>query len=239
MMRRWCGAVVIALATRMAGAQVSDPFASAVRELLEPRGETGERPVVQAALARIYSPSDTRPLWSLRDGRPTVEASAAIDALASAESHGLVSEDYDVTALWELAFTAEVSRTDAARFDVALTRAVTGFLADLRFGRVEPAAVRFDLPNVEEDPVELAGLVTAVARAVDVAAAVDAAAPAYAGYRALERALARYRALAWDTTLRAPERAGATIRPGNHYAAVPALARLLRAWATACGRVSV
>jgi murein L,D-transpeptidase YcbB/YkuD len=195
----------------MAGAQASDPFTSAVRALLMPRGETGDRPVEQAALARIYSPSDSRPVWSRRDGHLTVQASAAIDALASAESHGLVSEDYDVTALWELAFTAEVSRADAARFDVALTRAMTRFLADLRFGRIEPAAVRFDLPNVE-DPIELATLVTAVARAADVQAAVAGATPAYAGYQALERALARYRALARDTTLRAPERVATTIR---------------------------
>ena len=229
MARRWYGAIMITLAAPVAGAQVSDAFASAVRELLAPPAESIERPVQQAALARIYSPSDTRPLWTLRDGRPTPQASAAIGALASAESHGLVSEDYGVAALWELAFTAEVSRTDAARFDVALTRSMARFLADLRFGRVEPAAVRFDLPNVEPDPVELAALVTFVARAADVPAAVGAAAPAYAGYQALEHALARYRALARDTTLRVPERAATTIRPGTRYAGVPALARLLEA----------
>jgi murein L,D-transpeptidase YcbB/YkuD len=229
MMRGWCGAILIAMAARMVGAQASDPFAQAVRALLVPRGESGDRPVEQAALARIYPPSDSRPLWSQPDGRPTVQASAAIGALASAESHGLVSEDYDVTALWELAFTAEVSRTDAARFDVGLTRSMTRFLADLRFGRIDPATVRFDMPNVEQNPIELAMLVTAVARAADAPAAVARAAPAYAGYQALERALARYRALARDTTLRAPERAATTIRVGDRSAGVSALARLLRA----------
>ena len=134
MTRRWYGAIMITLAAPVAGAQVSDAFASAVRELLAPREETIARPVEQAAVARIYSRSDTRPLWTLRASRPTAQASAAIGALASAESHGLVSEDYDVTALWELAYTAEVSPTDAARFavrcsadsldDVALERAL-------------------------------------------------------------------------------------------------------------------
>jgi murein L,D-transpeptidase YcbB/YkuD len=228
MMRRSCGAIVIALAARMAGAQASDPFAQAVQALLVLRGETGDRPAEQAALARIYPPSDSRPLWSLLGGRPTVQAFAAINALASAESHGLASEDYDVTALWELSFTAEVSRTDAARFDVALTRSMTRFLADLRFGRIDPAAVRFDVRNVA-DPVELATLVTAVARAADVPAAVAGATPVYAGYQALERALARYRTLARDTTLRAPGRTAATIRSGDRYAGVSMLARLL--WA--------
>jgi murein L,D-transpeptidase YcbB/YkuD len=139
-----------------------------------------------------------------------------------------VSEDYDVTALWALWFTAEVSQTAAARFDVALTRAMTRFLADLRFGRIDPATVRFDLPNVG-DPVELATLVAAVAGAPDVTAAVAGAAPAYADYQALERALARYRALARDTALRAPERTATTIRVGDRYVGVSALARLLRA----------
>ena len=219
---------MIALAARTAGAQASDPFASAVRALLVMRGETDDRPAEQVALVRMYPPSDSRPLWTLPDGRPTVQASAAIGALASAESHGLVSEDYDVTALWELWFTAEVSRADAARFDVALTRTMIRFLADLRFGRIDPASVRFDLPNVE-DLVALATLITAVARAADVPAAVAAATPAYAGYQALERALARYRALARDTTLRTPERVATTIRAGDRYAGTLALARWL--WA--------
>src|SRR5512133_3919779 len=73
MMRRWCGAIMMALSARMAGAQASDPFASAVQALL---AETGDRPAEQAALARIYPPSDTRPLWSGGDGRPTAQASA-------------------------------------------------------------------------------------------------------------------------------------------------------------------
>ena len=229
MMRRWCGAILIAMAARMAGAQASDQFASAVQALLVPSGERGDRPVEQAALARIYPPSNSRPLWSHPDGRPTRQASAAIDALASAESHGLESEDYDVTALWELSFTAEVSRTAAAQFDVALTRSMTRFLADLRFGRIDPAVARFDLPNVEQNPIEVAALVMAVARAADVPAAVAGATPAYAGYQALERALARYRALARDTTLRPPERAATTIRAGDRYAGTRALARLLLA----------
>ncbi len=229
MTRRWFGAVSIALAARVAGAQTTDPFAAAVRALVAQGGETGDRPVEQAALARLYPPSDSRPLWSRPDGRPTIQASAAIGALASAESHGLVSDDYDVTALWELWFTAEVSRTEAARFDVALTRAVMRFLADMRFGRIDPATVHFDLPPNVVDPSELARLVMALTHAADVPAAVAAATPAYMGYQALERALTRYRALARDTTLRAPERAATTIRVGDRYAGLPALARLLRA----------
>ena len=229
MVRRWSAVIMIALAPGVTGAQATDPFASAVRSLVDQRGESSDRPVEQATLVRIYPPMDSRPLWSLPDGRPTAQASAAIAAMASAESHGLVSEDYDVTALGVLSFTADVSRADAARFDVALTCALTRFLADLRFGRIDAAQVRFDLPNVERDPIELAALVMTVARASDVPAAVTAAAPAYAGYQALERALARYRTLAGDTTLRAPPRVATTIRVGDRYTGVSALARWLSA----------
>jgi murein L,D-transpeptidase YcbB/YkuD len=75
--------------------------------------------------------------------------------------------------------------------------------------------------------VDLAALAGAVARATDVSAAVGGVEPPYTGYRALERALARYRVLAADTSLRPPRRTGRTIRPGDPYADLPALARLL------------
>jgi len=73
-MRRWCGAIVIALGARMAGAQASDPFASAVRALLVSRGETDNRPVEQAALEHIYG-AVVRGLLSddgCRSARPAV-----------------------------------------------------------------------------------------------------------------------------------------------------------------------
>jgi murein L,D-transpeptidase YcbB/YkuD len=53
--------------------------------------------------------------------------------------------------------------------------------------------------------------------------------PRYGGYRALERALARYRVLAADSTLRAPRRPAASVRPGDDYDDLPALVRLLAA----------
>ena len=49
---------MIALGARMAGAQASDPFASAVRAFLVSRGETDNRPVEQAALEHIYGALD-------------------------------------------------------------------------------------------------------------------------------------------------------------------------------------
>jgi murein L,D-transpeptidase YcbB/YkuD len=219
--------MVMALAPQVAGAQASDQFESAVQALMDQ--ESSDRPIEQATLARVYRLSNGRPVWSLPDGHATDQASSAIAAMASAESHGLVSEDYDVTALWVLSFTADVSRADAARFDVALTCALTRFLADLRFGRINAAQVRFDLPNVERDPIELAALVMTVARASDVPAAVTAAAPAYSGYQALERGLSRYRTLASDTTLRAPPRVASTVRVGDRYGGVSVLARWLQA----------
>jgi len=219
---------MFALAARISGAQESDPFAAAVQALLAQGGDTSERPLERAAMARIYPVLGSGPLWIRSDGSPTVQAFAAIDVLASAGSRGLASADYEAAGLLELVPPAGATRAAGAGFDVALTRSMTRFLADLHFGRVDPGAVRFDLPNVS-NPVELAALVTAVARAPDVETAVADAEPPYAGYQALRRALARYRVLAADTLLRPPRRVATTIRPGDRYADVPALARLL--WA--------
>ena len=51
--------------------------------------------------------------------------------------------------------------------------------------------------------------------------------PSYAGYRALIRALLRYRALATDTSLRPPARVARSVRPGNAYSEALLLAQYL------------
>ena len=180
---------------------------------------------VTLAAARAGA-QDAGPRWSTLPGGPSRQAVSIMALLDSAELRGLPSARYGVDSLRVLAASAGSSAADAARFDVALSRAVVRFLADLHLGRVTPAAVRFDLPNAH-DRVDLAALTDRVARADDVAAAVSSVEPPYAGYRALERALGRYRALAADTSLRAPRRPARSIRPGNTYADLPALARLL------------
>lgn len=225
MTRRWSGTFMIAFAASVAGAQEASTFGAVAHELVQ---HAAGRPLERTALARLYPLPASAPLWSVVGRGATPQALAAIDVLASAAARGLLAADYDAPGLRALAATAAASPAEAARFDVAMSRAVTRFIADLHVGRVAPASVKFDLPNAA-DRVDLAPVVAAIARAADVPAAISAAEPPYVGYRALERVLARYRELAADTTLRAPARARATVKPGAAYADAPALARLLAA----------
>jgi murein L,D-transpeptidase YcbB/YkuD len=216
--------IAAALMATRAWAQEAGSFAMTARNLAAAAAPA--RAEEREALARLYGPAGARPLWCAVPTGPSRQALAALDVLDAAETRGLPAGRYGVDSLRALAASGGTSVNDAARFDVALSRAIVRLVADLHMGRVAPAMARFDLPNVH-DRVDLAALVTMVAQSADVAAAVSTVEPPYAGYRALERALARYRALAADTTLRAPRRATRTIRPGDTYADAPALSRLL------------
>ncbi|HET9002535.1 MAG TPA: L,D-transpeptidase family protein, partial [Gemmatimonadaceae bacterium] len=159
---------------------------------------------------------------------------AVIALLRTVEERGLRPADYDAAPLGEEEAAlggANPPAGDApriARFDVSVSRAVMRLLAHLHAGRVDPRALRFDLPETHRD-ADLAALTIAVSRAADPAAAIAAAEPRYAGYAALLRGLARYRALAADSSVRAPLLPAAGVRPGDALGAAPALRRFLAA----------
>ncbi len=225
--RRSCWVIAV-LAATSAGAQETSSFRGAVQEILATDGARSDRLAERDALARLYASADARPIWTVVGSGPTGQALAAIEVLASSAARGLEPERYDVATLRSRASLARTSVAEAARFDVSLTRAVTRLVVDLHMGRIDPRAVRFDLPNVH-DRVDIARMVTAVAEATDVPAAVAQAEPSYAGYHSLEQTLMRYRALAADTSLRPLPLRGKKIRRGDAYPDAPALARLLTA----------
>jgi L,D-transpeptidase YcbB len=115
-----------------------------------------------------------------------------------------------------------------ARFDLSLSRAVMRLLAHLHAGRVDPGALRFELPETHRQ-TDLAAMTIAVSAAADPIAAIAAAEPRYSGYAALLAALAEYRTLAADSTLRAPSLPATAVRPGDASGAAPALRRFLTA----------
>ena len=222
--------VLATIAVATSKAQEPDAFAAlASRLVAEDTATAGRasRTPERIALTRLYPPG-VRPLWSAA-GLPTRQALESIGILATADTRGLVPADYGADVLAALADSLSARSgpvAEVARFDVALSRAVVRLLADLHMGRVDPRALRFELPETH-DQLDLAELTSAVARADDNIAAIDATEPPYGGYIALKRELARYRRLAEDTTLRPLPRAGATIRPGDPYRDAPTLRRLL------------
>ena len=172
-------------------------------------------------LPDFYAARNDAPVWT-RPGR----VDELLDLLATAESHGLDSEDYYLTPLRALRQRVESSDDAglAADFDLLLTESLIRFGYHQRFGKVNPQRIeptwnftRHIRPG--RDPLQT--LTEAVA------------APSLAGflnqwleraplYRVLQDRLAEYRALAaaggWP---RLPE--GPTLKPGATDARLPLL----------------
>ncbi|HEX6630859.1 MAG TPA: L,D-transpeptidase family protein [Gemmatimonadaceae bacterium] len=239
--RRACtAALLLTLVAAGAGAQGAPVDSALLRQAVAAvavPATQGTLRADRAALRRLYEGVGFRPLWVTGTGVPTRQAMQAVDALEHADTRGLRPADYDAAALYARAVAlaqagperaGEAARVDAARFDAALSASLMRLLAQLHAGRVDPTTLRFRLPASHEH-VDLAGLVTRASRATDVAAVVAGAEPPFAGYAALTRALARYRALAADSTLRPPTAVRKALRPGAAYADAPVLRRLLAA----------
>lgn len=222
-------AVTIAVTgTGAAGQSVTGSvFATVVDSLI------GSRPsAASAVLAQLYLRASHRPLWT-RDKRPTAQARDVIAFFDSVGQRGLRPAEYGVESLRGMLSTLEdadsTSAPDSTRLaevDVALSRALLRLLADLDHGRVDPAAVGFEMPDHPRR--DLAELALATSEAEEPESVLTSVEPPYAGYAALERLLAQYRRLAADSTLVLP-RIERTIRPGDLYSDAPRLRRLLAA----------
>jgi murein L,D-transpeptidase YcbB/YkuD len=170
--------------------------------------------------------------WA-RDGKLTEQATAVIEALATADTKGLNSADYDGPR-WA-GRVASVSRADQppsqdelAEFDLALTVSVMRYVSDLHFGRANPGIFhsefdtgheRFDLPSF---------LQQRLLHSADVKAALEEMEPPYEGYRQTEQALERYIVLAHEDQGGLLPLTKKPIDPGGQYPAVTQLAGLLR-----------
>jgi murein L,D-transpeptidase YcbB/YkuD len=171
------------------------------------------------------------PSW-IADGRPTAQAVGVVAFMHGVASRGLRESDYQADSLGVQAQRLAAGRTldtaAAARFDAELSRALVRLLTHLHAGRVTPRALGFQLPDTH-GALDFAAMARDVSRSPDVRAAITLAEPRYAGYSTLLRALARYRALATDSTLHPPAPPVRSPRPGESYADAPALRRWLEA----------
>ena len=181
-------------------------------------------------LQRVYGLAEYRPLW-IADGGPTAQALAVVRFIDSVAQRGLRPADYDIDGLHAMLtmFPSSDSplASDSMRLaaiDAALSRATIHVIGDLERGRVNPSELGIEMPPREER--DIASIVVAASRSVDVAGALESVEPRYAGYTALVRLLGRYRALANDSLLVLPPD-HRTIRPNDVYTDAPRLRRLL------------
>jgi murein L,D-transpeptidase YcbB/YkuD len=150
----------------------------------------------QPAVFTFYDDRNNEVAWT-RDGKPTAEATAFIQAFAAAGSKGLNPEDYD-SSRWaaRIQKLAGKNEDDFAAFDVSMTICIMRYISDLRIGRVNPTHFNFDI-NVDAKKYDLAEFVSDQAvDATDVPKLVSSIEPNSEQYRRTEAALARYLDLA-------------------------------------------
>ncbi len=165
--------------------------------------------------------------------QPTPQAQQLITLLLNADKKGLSADDYDGPR-WSDRLaklkpsSANPSEADAARFDVALTICAMRYVSDLHIGKVNPKRLNygFDVDVRKYDLPEF--LKENVVAAPDVAAVLAQIEPPYPGYQRTIVALQTYMQLAKQDDGEQLPAVTKAIVPGDSYAGVPRLVRLLR-----------
>jgi len=181
----------------------------------------------QSSIEEFYKSMAYAPAW-VQQGQPSPAALFMIKLFKDASKKGLEPEDYDASR-WDARVSALQGSADkTAGFDVALTICTMRYVSALRLGRVNPKHLNFDL-DVEHKRYDLAQVVRdQLLSGSDISAVLDGIEPPFAGYRRTEQALALYLELArTDDGEKLPIPAK-PIDPGQTYAGVPRLSRLLR-----------
>ena len=174
--------------------------------------------------------ADAALIWT-RDAALSPQAVALVKLLGDVAADGLRPEDYNAG---ELANSAARlgpadSPADWLRFDASLTAAATRLIGDLHYGRVDPRAAGFELPEPRQD-LDVAASVAALAQTDNVPDAIAAVEPHFFHYALLKAALSRYRGLALGQatlTQLPPMPSRKPLHVGDLYAGVGALTRLL------------
>jgi murein L,D-transpeptidase YcbB/YkuD len=185
----------------------------------------------QPAVLTFYDDRNNEVAWT-RDGKPTKQALAFIQAFHDAAAKGLNPEDYDASR-WaaRIQKLAGKNPDDFAHFDVAMTIAIMRYISDLHIGRVNPSHFNFDI-NVDAKKYDLAEFVSDQAvDGDDVPKLIKSVEPNSEQYRKTEAALAHYLDLA-----KQQEQANAAplavvekpVKPGQAYAEAPALLKRLQ-----------
>jgi murein L,D-transpeptidase YcbB/YkuD len=180
----------------------------------------------RAHVKSFYESSGYSLAW-IRENQATAQARAMIEVLRQADSKGLHSDDYDASR-WEARLQQLGDPATAAHVDTALTVCVMRYISDLHIGRVNPRHFRFGI-SVERKKYDLAQFVrNRLVAGDDIQTALAQVEPRFAGYQRTRAAFQHYLKLSQeDGGEKLPESAK-SIGPGQEYAGVPRLTRLLR-----------
>jgi len=189
-------------------------------------------PEFRSELERLYERARWQPLW-LRGTRPTEAATQLIARLAASDSLGLDPADYD--AEWLDGQSRELlgqRRTpvpdELARFDLGLSVAAVRFVSALHRGRVSPRVVQAEL-FIPRSFLAVEMAVDSLRDARQQGSILERLQPRLHHYQLLKNGLARYRALARDTSLVPLPALPRVVKPGMRLRAASRLRHLLEA----------
>ena len=186
----------------------------------------------QKDVANFYEMCGDALPW-VRGMQATPQAQAMIAVLQSADEKGLSADDYDGSR-WAARLARlkpavrDPKESDLVSFDVALTVSAMRYISALHVGRINPqrldfavdvAERRYDLPEFLREHLIRASSVPVALRQVE---------PLYPGYQRAIPALERYREIARQDDGETLPAIKKPIKPGDSYAGVPRLVRLLR-----------
>ncbi len=186
---------------------------------------------LNAEVKEFYASLDDSLAW-IFGSKPTRQARAMIRLLETADDKGLNPVDYDGR-MWKdrlvrLDQSSVAEEADLIRFDVALTVATMRYISDLYFGRVNPRLLHFEL-DLHERKIDLSEFLKGLLESrEDVASSMQEVEPPFPAYRRTLLALRKYRDLAREDDKQPLPSGVKTIQPGDSYAGVPRLYRLLR-----------
>ena len=217
----------------LAGQWPGADVANAIRATVHDSPASSTLPLTSATrneLTALYEVGDYHPLWVDGSGHPTDGARDALALLTDAAKEGLAPSDYRASILnasaTALDNTAIPALSSIAAFDTDLSASTLRYLRHLHIGRVDPRSIGFRMTTPADDH-DFAALLRSAIVARRVPALAGELAPPLALYRGLRTLLVRYRDLAADPLLQSAFVPARILRPGDAYAGVAALCRLL------------
>jgi murein L,D-transpeptidase YcbB/YkuD len=184
----------------------------------------------RAHIDRFYRTRSYRLAWT-DGGKPTPRAQEMIDVLLHADLEGLNPDDYDGPRWSERIAQLSSASTPQSefRFDLALTVCAMRYISDIRIGRINPNHFKFGF-DVEQKKLDLpAFLQDLLTGDTDLKAELQKIEPPFPEYKAMQKALVQYMAIAKeDPGEKLPDAApiGMIFR-GGKYPAIAQLTKLL------------
>jgi len=183
----------------------------------------------KSEFAKFYGNNSYDLIW-VQGGRVRPQGLAVIEMLKNANAKGLEPEDYDASR-WPgrlSRLSQNPPEQELVSFDTALTVSTMRYIRAVHVGRTNPKEFNFQLDNGEGQFSFADFVQRKVVNASDPGAEIQKLEPPFPGYRKLLALLPVYEEFARRDDGEKLQATAKTVRPGQPYASLPRLQRLLQ-----------